>query len=322
MSDNNLPNEGMENENEELENSMENNADTADTADETGTYENSNNDISDDATDVNDNAANGDTVDEYDENQPVFGDEAVSVAQFGSEAVENDNNQAAAPRNKFKASAIVAWILVVVLLAVDVVYYMTNIFNKYNHIGYLNVSGYTIGEVVAGMGMSFDDFKEMYGLPSDMRKDTYMESAQSIIPLSTMAEMNGMDIEALKEAYGFGDEINENSTWGEAIDSMTLRDYVGETQFEEFKTRYNLGDEITLDTLWGDIRQEVEKMQLAERLAEEAAADASASPSASPSASAETSESPSPEPTEATDAAAEATDAAEEVSESPATDAE
>ena len=156
--------------------------------------------------------------------------------------------------------------------------------------GYLDVNGYTIGEVVAGMGMEFDEFKEMYGLPADMRKDTYMNAAQSLIPVSKMAEMNGMDIDALRERYNFGEEITENSTWGEAIDSMMLKDYVGEEQFSEFKTQYSLGEEITLETKWGDIRKDVEKKQVAERLAaeNEASASPSASADAEPSASAET----------------------------------
>ena len=311
MSDNNLPNDDMENENEELTN--ENNNATADTSDATDTYDESSNETIDETNSVPADEANDEANDVSDENQPIFEGDAPA-----EETASNAVNPPA--KNRFKTSAIVAWILVAALLVVDIAYYMTNIYNKYNHIGYLNVSGYTIGEVVAGMGMTFEDFKEMYGLPADMRKDTYMESAQSIIPVSTMAEMNGMDIETLKESYGFGDEINENSTWGEAIDSMTLRDYVGENQFEDFKTQYNLGDDVTLDTLWGDIRKDVEKLQLAERLAEEAAA--SASPSVSPSASAQASESPSAEPTEAAAADAEATDNAEEVSESPATDAE
>lgn len=264
MSENNLPNEGMENEieNEEVNTSSE---------------------------------------EIQAENEEIAAEETPVFDASEVEAAEEVTQNIAKSASKFKTSAIIAWILVVILAAVDVYYYMTNIYNKYNHMGYLNVNGYTIGDAVAGMGMDFDEFKEMYGLPKDMKKDTYMNAAQGLIPVAKMAELNGVDFATLKERYNIGDEITEESTWGEAIDSMLLKDYVGEDQFDEFKTTYELGDEITLETKWGDIRKEVEKKQVAERLAAEAEAEASASPeatddaadaSASPEADADVSASP------------------------------
>ena len=260
MSENNLPNEGMDN---EIEN------------EETTVSEN-----------VEETVENEETTAEMPTAADVPEDAetsawAVSSAVIGAEAPKSGS--------KYKTSAI----LVVLLAAVDIGYYMTNIYNKYNHMGYLDVNGYTIGEVVAGMGMEFDEFKDMYGLPKDMRKDTYMNAAQSLIPVSKMAELNGKDLDSLRTMYNFSEDITEDSTWGEAIDSMSLKDYVGEDQFEEFKTKYELGDDITLDTKWGDIRKDIEKKQVAERLAAEASASPSASAEASPEASADTSAEPS-----------------------------
>ena len=274
MSENNLPNEGMNNEIENEE-TMENFGETVEN-EET----------------IADMPTTADAPE--DAEAPA---EAKSSAVIGTEAPKSGS--------KYKISAIIAWILVVLLAAVDIGYYMTNIYNKYNHMGYLDVNGYTIGEVVAGMGMEFDEFKDMYGLPKDMRKDTYMNAAQSLIPVSKMAELNGKDLDSLREVYNFGEEITENSTWGEAIDSMSLKDYVGEDQFEEFKTKYELGDDITLDTKWGDIRKDIEKKQVAEREAAEAAASASASPSASAEASPEATADTSAEPSASADASAE-----------------
>ena len=272
MSENNLPNEGMNNEIENEE-TMENFGETVEN-EET----------------IADMPTTADAPE--DAEAPA---EAESVAVIGTEAPKSGS--------KYKTSAIIAWILVVLLAAVDIGYYMTNIYNKYNHMGYLDVNGYTIGEVVAGMGMEFDEFKDMYGLPKDMRKDTYMNAAQSLIPVSKMAELNGKDLDSLREMYNFSEEITENSTWGEAIDSMSLKDYVGEDQFEEFKSKYELGDDITLDTKWGDIRKDIEKKQVAEREAAEAAA--SASPSASAEASPEATADASAEPSASADASAE-----------------
>lgn len=275
MSENNLPNEGMNNEIENEE-TMENVRETVEN-EET----------------IADMPTTADTPEDAEAPE-----EAKAVAVIGTEAPKSGS--------KYKTSAIIAWILVVLLAAVDIGYYMTNIYNKYNHMGYLDVNGYTIGEVVAGMGMEFDEFKDMYGLPKDMRKDTYMNAAQSLIPVSKMAELNGKDLDSLREMYNFGEEITENSTWGEAIDSMSLKDYVGEDQFEEFKTKYELGDDITLDTKWGDIRKDIEKKQVAEREAAEAAASASASPSASAEASPEATADASTEPSASAEPSAEA----------------
>ena len=144
-------------------------------------------------------------------------------------------------------------------------------YNKYNNMGYLDTTGGTIADVVAATGGTLSKFLEEYGLPADMPGDTYINAAQSLIPLKKMAEMSGMTFEDVKTRYNFGDEITEDTTWGVAVDSLTLRDYVGEANFEMFKTEYELGDEITLDTKWGEIRKQLEEKQVAERVAQEKA---------------------------------------------------
>lgn len=208
------------------------------------------------------------TVEEADGVLENFVDNEEINEEVSEETLEDEKEEAVQPKNGYKTSAIIAWVLVAILALADVYYYMTNIYNKYNHMGYLNTNGYTIGDAVAGMGMDFDEFKEMYGLPKDMRKDTYMNAAQSLIPISKMAELNNIDFETLKTEYNFGEEITEDSTWGEAIDTMQLKDYVGEENLDEFKEQYGFGDEITLETKWGDIRKKVEKLQVEKREAE------------------------------------------------------
>ena len=285
MSEHYLPNEGMDNEIENEETTVSDNA--------SETFENE---------ETVDDMPTAADVPEDDE-APTEAESSAVIGAIGAEAPKSGSN--------YKTSAIIAWILVVLLAAVDIGYYMTNIYNKYNHMGYLDVNGYTIGEVVAGMGMEFDEFKDMYGLPKDMRKDTYMNAAQSLIPVSKMAELNGQTLDSLREMYNFSEDITEDSTWGEAIESMSLKDYVGEDQFEEFKSKYELGDDVTLDTKWGDIRKDIEKKQVAEREAAEAAASASASPSASAEASPEASADTSAEPSASAEADASASPSAE-----------
>lgn len=172
-----------------------------------------------------------------------------------------------------KTCAIIAWVVAAVLVCVDGWYAYTHIYNKYNHLGYYDIDGYTVGDIVSSMGMDFDDFKEMYGLPKDMRKDTNLNAAQALIKLSNMAELNGIDFEDLKERYKFSDDITEDMTFGEGIDSMTIADYLdmsgAEDDFETFKTTYGISDDITEDMSWGKVRKIYEKAKVAEREAEE-----------------------------------------------------
>ena len=197
---------------------------------------------------------------------------------------------------KAKTSALIAWILVVLFAVGDFGYYWTQIYNKYNHLGYLDTNGMTIGDAAAGMNMSFEEFKEQYGLPKDMKKSTYFNAAQNLIPVSKMLELYGTDLDSMKEQYHFGDEITEDSTWGQALESMTLADYVGEDYFDEFKDEYALGDDVTLETKWGDVRKTVEQKQYDDRIAKEKGItpSPSASAEAEPTASADTAESEAP----------------------------
>lgn len=195
-------------------------------------------------------------------------EEAVEEAYEMEEAVA-EVNPLEAKLKKVKTSAIIAWVLVAILALFDFGYYYTQIYNKYNHMGYLDINGMTIGDVAASSGMSFEEFKEQYGLPADMKKSTNMNAAQNLIPVKKMLEMYNSDLETLRDRYHFSEEITEDNTWGQALESMALRDYVGEDYFEEFKTEYALGEEITLDTKWGEIREIVEKKQYEDRIAAE-----------------------------------------------------
>lgn len=252
MSENNLPNEGMEN-----ENTVDTEQETVETAE---IYEES----AEPAEEPTEEPAE-EVVEEPTE-------EAVEDIH-SSELLKIKLAKAQKAVKNLKTSATVAWILAAVLVCVDAYYFMTNIYNKYNHMGYYDIDGYTVGDVVSSMGMDFDQFKEMYGLPADMRKDTYLNAAQSLIKISKMAELNRMEFETLKENYKFGDEITEESTFGEGMDSMTIKDYLEmsgvQESFDEFKTKYNIPDSITEDMQWGKVRKTYEKQLVADREAKE-----------------------------------------------------
>lgn len=204
--------------------------------------------------------------------------------------------------------AVVA-VLVVAVLALVGVNFVKNS-NKYNEMGYINISGRTLDEVATASGKTLEEFKTEYKLPEDMKGNTEESAAYYMIPAEKMAEMNGITFDQLKEMLGLADnaELTGDMPWGKVEGEATLKAYVGETNIEEFKKYYELGDEITADTKWSEIRNIVDQKALKERIAEEEK-EAAETPAAdaqttdAPAADAQTGETPAAD-TQTTDAPA------------------
>lgn len=167
-------------------------------------------------------------------------------------------------------TAIVAVVVAVALVFGGTKLYKT-VYNSYNHMGYYNTSGLSLADVAELNDMTVEEVIDMLGIPEDVKPDTYYDVLEFLIPVSHMAEMYGIDVETMKEAFGFGEEITGSSTWGEALDTMTLLNYWGsEERVEEFKAEYGFGDEVTSETLWGEIRAKANKIDYEKSLAEKA----------------------------------------------------
>lgn len=181
-------------------------------------------------------------------------------------------------KSKGGAGKIVAIIVVVVAILAaagfGVFKYLTR--NPYNEMGYINVSGRTVEDVATSVGMSLDEFFAEYGLPADMPADTEEAAAFYNIPVSKIAEMYGMDMATIKEMLGLGDDVTENTPWGEAEGKAPLKKYVGEENIESFKAEYGLGEDVTGDTLWGEVRNIVDQKTLEKQQAEKEAENAAA----------------------------------------------
>ena len=142
-------------------------------------------------------------------------------------------------------------------------------YNKYNHMGYVDVYGQTIADLVEENNSYVEneedkttvaEFKEMYNLPADMRGDTALSIAEYMLPVTTYFEMVGVTYDDIKEYYGLGDEVNENMTWGEFSGEITVKNSVGEENVEDFKEQYGFGDEVTGDTKWKEVRNVVDEV--------------------------------------------------------------
>ena len=154
-------------------------------------------------------------------------------------------------------------IIIAMALAVAMTATQVSAENKYNEMGYVNVSGKTIADIVTEQGITLEQFLAEYDLPADMPADTTEAAAYYSIPLSKMAEMYAMDVEALKETLQLGEEITAETPWGIAEGEASLGAYVGEENVDAFKAQYGFGDEVTAQTKWKEVRNVVDEAQKA-----------------------------------------------------------
>ncbi len=165
-------------------------------------------------------------------------------------------------------TGIIAVVLVIALAFGGMTAYKT-FYNPYNHMGYYNISGMTLEEVATLSNMTVEEAKDALRLPDDVKGDTYYDVVEFLVPVSYMAEMNGIDVETLKAAFSLDESITGSSTWGEALDTMPLSVYIGDEELiAEFIAEYNLGEEVNGETLWGEVRKTVNKIDYERHLAE------------------------------------------------------
>lgn len=171
-----------------------------------------------------------------------------------------------------KVGAIIAVVVSLIIVAVAIVTSMMD-FNKYNKLGYVDVSGRTIQDIADAQGITLEEFLDMNGLPADMPGSTTEANAYYSMPTGIVAELSGLDFATLKTVLKLPEEVTEETPWGEAEGMIPLVDYVGDEQMlEEFKAEYGLGDEVTTETLWGEVRNAVHTKEKEKRLAEAEAA--------------------------------------------------
>ena len=151
--------------------------------------------------------------------------------------------------------------------------------NKYNR-GYVDTTGRTVAEVAEQIGMTYEEFLEEYGLPKDMPKNTYEAVAFYTMPAKKAAEVYGISFDQIKQMLGLPDDTDENKPWGEVEGEVKLGTYLGGADYvDNFKEQYGLGDEVTADTLWKEVRPIVDAKTKEQREEQEKlAAQSSAEP--------------------------------------------
>ncbi len=225
-------------------------------------------------------------------------EEGVLVDNLGEEPNEEiiyDTSEVLEAPEKSKKGliAIIAVIALVVLLVLLIVGIFSG--NKYNKMGYENITGITLGEMCEQMGADVEEFKATYELPEDMPADTNFNAAYNMMPVKVIAALNYTDFATLKEEFHLPEkttpakglwgkikalfkgervvEITEDTPWGVVQGEVSLQYAVGEENIEAFKEEYGFGPKITLETLWKEVRPTVEKEALKDRLEAEKEAE-------------------------------------------------
>lgn len=147
--------------------------------------------------------------------------------------------------------------------------WLPKLVNKYNHMGYVDVTGNTIGDIAESMGINVEDFKEEFGLPKDMPASTNEMTAMYFIPAKNYGSMYGLDFQTMKDILHIpdttedGEPITEDTLWGVVQGEITVADYVGDTgdgeAIKSFKEEIGLGDEVTGETKWKEVRNAVDE---------------------------------------------------------------
>lgn len=137
--------------------------------------------------------------------------------------------------------------------------------NKYNEASYINISNGTLGDVAAVFSMSVDEFKKEFGLPEDMAEDTNETAAYYSLTLENYAKMIREDIDTVIEHMSSSGDIklDKSTLLLDAENNQLITNYFSPMTIDEFKKEYGFGDEVNENTRYGDIRTELYRKILA-----------------------------------------------------------
>lgn len=145
--------------------------------------------------------------------------------------------------------------------------------NRYNTLGFSNVSGMSIADEAEEARMTMEQYRETFKIPENMPDDTFMEVAYNLQPTKDVAAAYEMTYEGLKQMYNFpeyivresGEKIpvTEDLPWGVVCDELTIENL--NMDLDALRKAYGFGEEVTLKTKWKEIRPDIEKKQAEKR---------------------------------------------------------
>lgn len=210
-------------------------------------------------------------------------------------------------KKKMPLAGLIAIIAGGIVVLAAVVSYMLLYFGVINpwEKDYVDIDGVTLEELADQSGYSLSEYKKLNGLSVFMPKSTFSNAVNNSAKLKAILAQTGKTLDEFKEHYGWGDDVTEDTTVGEAMGKTKLSVIMGgEDYIEIFKEMYELPDSVTGETLYGEVRNQIDQKTLEMKKEQEKKEKEAASETAEES-----------EPAESTEAAAESTEAATEAAE-------
>ena len=135
-------------------------------------------------------------------------------------------------------------------------------YNKYNEESYVNVSNKTLGDVAEVFQVTADEFKAEFGLPEDMPADTNEAAAYYHLTVGGYAKYVGRDVdEVISEISSMsgGAAVDKDMSFADAENNILLVKYFEPMTIEELKREYGFGDEVNENTRYGEVRNTIYK---------------------------------------------------------------
>lgn len=135
-------------------------------------------------------------------------------------------------------------------------------YNKYNEESYVNVSNKTLGDVAEVFQVTADEFKSEFGLPEDMAADTNEAAAYYHLTVGGYAKYVGRSVdEVVNEISSMSDgaAVDKDMSFADAENNILLLKYFEPMTLEELKEEYGFGDEVNESTRYGEVRNAIYK---------------------------------------------------------------
>jgi len=124
----------------------------------------------------------------------------------------------------------------------------------------------TLRETAKQMNITNEQFKEMFGLPENLSNRASITEIQSLIPISIIAQQNGLSVSELKTLFELPEDLPDTALWEPTLDTVPARVIAASMgiDFETFHEAYQLEDTVTAETPYGEFRQQMEPQSSAE----------------------------------------------------------
>ncbi len=131
----------------------------------------------------------------------------------------------------------------------------------------------TVGYLARQSDMTVEDYLAQYGLElgDTITKKTTESEMLDNMSVEYHANYYGQDADELIETAGLQDQVTKDMPWKEFLDLVPAHLVVGDDEISQTKEQYGLGDEITDDTTYGEYNALIEEKQAEQDNSSEAA---------------------------------------------------